>query len=54
MLERKNPEFKMLADFKILVSSNPEVKILADLIFWRAKILNSRFWLTSSFEDPTS
>ena len=29
MLETKNPEFKMLADFKSLVSGNPEVKILA-------------------------
>ena len=29
MLERKNPEFKMLADFKSLVSSNPEVNIFA-------------------------
>ena len=33
MLERKNPEFKMLADFKILVSQTPEFSILAKFKF---------------------
>ena len=60
ILAFQSPEFKMtsaLQDFKLnlipesnnLENQNPEFKILTDFKIFRAKILISRFWLSSRF-----
>lgn len=60
ILAFQSPEFKMTAalqDFKLnlipelnnLENQNPEFKILTDFKIFRAKILISRFWLSSRF-----
>ena len=44
MLLFKNPEFKILTDFKIFAFQNGEFKILADFKILAFQIVNSKFW----------